>query len=200
MKIWLVRHGETDWNKLGRIQGRNSQIPLNSNGIDQAIQLNNKISSMMDTHNFELVVHSSLLRSRQTADLLEISGAERIELCEFDELSYGSLEGKYFSECEELAEIKGLWARGNVQSKCPDGESLQEVVERMKKGIQRIKNRLGGKDAIVVSHGTAIRALVSHLKGVHYARIDKVHNCAVTILEIGDDEWKIVEYNKSLKY
>jgi uncharacterized phosphatase len=193
MKIWLVRHGETDWNKLGRIQG-SSQIPINDTGKSQAIEFAKK--KIFSEHQVECVVHSGLLRSRQTAEII-VGGRKDVrvlEMKEFDELNYGSLEGKYFSEC---AEIKELWALGHTHVKCPDGESLQDVIDRMLKGIDRVHELSQGKDTLIVSHGTAIKALVCHfLKG--YADVEKVTNCSVTIVERRkDSHWEIVQYNKN---
>ena len=89
MEIWYVRHGQTDWNVEGRIQG-STDIPLNQTGIEQAYQ----VKQLLDQESFDLVLASPLLRAYETAKIIcldkavEIEGDERLK-----ERNFGSYEG-----------------------------------------------------------------------------------------------------------
>jgi broad specificity phosphatase PhoE len=88
--IYLIRHGETEYNRLDRIQGRGIDAPLNEAGERQA----REVGAWLNTANVDVAVSSSLLRARQTAAIAMGMAPDEIEaIADLDELSYGAMEG-----------------------------------------------------------------------------------------------------------
>ena len=148
-KLYIVRHGKTDWNELGRIQGR-TDIPLNENGINQAIELRNKL----DLNNIDICIASPLKRTRKTAEIIV---EDKIPIVYDDlliERGFGDYEGKNvdFSIIVKHMDYKENDSLGNI-------ESLRDCLKRAEKFIARINKEYKDKKILIVSHGGFIKAL-----------------------------------------
>ena len=151
MNICVIRHGETDWNAAGRIQGR-EDIPLNENGRKQAEQCGLALKNQGE---WDVVVTSPLLRARQTAEIIAelLNIAEIIVDDDLIEMDYGMASGKTREECAVLF---------------PDGEwdvveSREVLRDRVYGAVMRNADKFSPKNILLVSHGGAINALLAKM-------------------------------------
>lgn len=163
----LVRHGETDWNSAGRLQGR-SDIPLNDLGRRQA----NDAGAALSAQDWDLLVSSPLRRAVETAEIigkhvgLEISRT----IPGLTERDFRSVEGTVLHGMEREAIDELLLA-------C---ESEAEVAARSVEALQELARDNAGRRMIVVAHGTLIRVTMGMLRGEPHAH---VLNCETIELE-----------------
>ena len=139
--IYIVRHGETNWNVQNRYQGR-TNIPLNENGYKQALEAHEKVK---DVH-FDVVISSPLDRALITASI--ISGFDKEDIIKDDRLlerAYGSWEGKKKNEIEELRMIKGAEDEAGV-------ERLDDIKVRVKDFFDEITEKYKDKNVLVATH------------------------------------------------
>eukprot|EP00123_Amoebidium_parasiticum_P021656 comp7124_c0_seq1/m.2854 comp7124_c0_seq1/g.2854 ORF comp7124_c0_seq1/g.2854 comp7124_c0_seq1/m.2854 type:complete len:263 (-) comp7124_c0_seq1:48-836(-) len=167
-EVYLVRHGETEWNRLLRLQGR-TDIELNEKGCAQgracAEQLckerGNACALEEEVVSYYVGIYSSpLKRARQTAeivaDALGVSAGEVVIDEALLEWNLGVLEGFTAKECQ--ANHPADWAAWANREKCgtdrvQEGESGDEVVARVTRKIQNIAKQHAGKRVIIVCHG-----------------------------------------------
>lgn len=155
--ILLVRHGETDWNRSGRIMGIRP-VPLNQNGLTQAARLALQLTALPAP----ALYSSPVVRARQTADIL--ASTLRVPVIEepgLSEIGVGEWEGRYWNEFD------GNPARVNFyrlprETRPPGGETLSEVQQRALAAVERALSRMKAGSAVVVTHADVIRAIVAH--------------------------------------
>jgi len=181
MKICLVRHGETDWNKLGRLQG-SSDIPLNETGIMQATMA---AHALKDT-GYEIVVTSPLTRAKQTAQIIaDFSGLSLIEMDAFKERCFGVAEGLLKEEREQLY----------PDNKFPNLESYKDLATRLRKGLTEV-TKLPYEQVIIVAHGTAINCILAIFSNFEIGSGKTVLlNACTSIITYENEAWKIESYN-----
>jgi broad specificity phosphatase PhoE len=167
-ELFLVRHGETDWNRDGRYQGH-ADPPLNYSGRAQAQQLADSLLEL------DAIYTSDLRRAAQTA---EIIGAGRDIPVILDpglrEIDVGSWSGLTRSEIEERFP-------GAIEH---DGESRADHLSRVVAAVERIAARHPEERVLIVSHGGSIRALRRHALRVD--SVPRVENCTVYRLAFQD--------------
>ncbi|MFA5954482.1 MAG: histidine phosphatase family protein [Patescibacteria group bacterium] len=156
MKFIFVRHGETDWNKKGLLQGHND-TELNKTGIQQAVQL----LPTLEKYHFDVIYSSSLKRAYETAKI--ISNHFNVPIIISDHLkekNFGSLAGKSWQENSEATgkDLKTIDRRQQYDYSPYGGETAEEVKARVKKFIEEVKIS-GYKQPLVISHGGIIRVL-----------------------------------------
>ena len=146
--VWLVRHGETEWARLGRHTGR-TDVPLTETGRAQAIALGVRLAG----HPFDLVLTSPLSRAADTAALAGF-GDRAIVDPDLREWDYGAFEGRLTTEIR--AEYPGwtIW-----RGPWPDGETIDQVAARADRVVARVRAAQG--DALVVAHGHLLRVLAA---------------------------------------
>jgi broad specificity phosphatase PhoE len=142
MKVYFVRHGQTDWNKNGKIMGR-TDISLNEDGRRQAKEMRDKLKSM----EFDVILTSPLKRTKETAEIIAEyqKNATIIEAKELVERDFGDYEGKindgnYF----------GLWKYGE---KIEKGENFDDMQARLNPFLDKIGEKYAGKKVLLVGHG-----------------------------------------------
>lgn len=166
MKLGFVRHGQTQWNLEGRLQG-SSNIPLNDTGRVQAREAVDVLSGS----GWEVVVSSPLDRARETAQIiadglgLELGPSYQMLI----ERGYGQGEGMV--EAEALERWPGKIGGGI--------EPLESVVERGYRAIAQIMADYPGKNVVVVCHGTIIRYTLSDIAGW---QLETIRNGSVALL------------------
>ena len=152
--LYIVRHGETEWNKIGRYQGI-TNVPLNENGIAQAKACGN---ALKDVH-FDRILSSDLSRALVTAETirgnrqLEIKTDERLR-----EINFGDWEKLLFTEIEERwpGLIDQMYRRPDIV-KVPNGESFQEVQDRAWSAVSDFLNENNEDETILITcHGGTI--------------------------------------------
>jgi broad specificity phosphatase PhoE len=156
-RLYLARHGETEWNAIGRLQGH-TDIPLNERGRRQARDL----AEAMRTHEVGEVITSDLLRSHQTgqivADVLGLAAPRVIP--ELRERRFGVFEGLTRSQC--LARYPEAWAAWHAQTGVPEGaEALADATARM----HTVLGTLLDTSALVISHGGVMRLFLLDIFG-----------------------------------
>ncbi|MEW6179668.1 MAG: histidine phosphatase family protein [Chloroflexota bacterium] len=159
-EIWLVRHGQTDWNVDGRYQGQ-ADMPLNEIGEMQARDLAKKIKEI----DFDAIYSSDLRRALATAQILAGDREVKVDP-RLREIHQGVWEGQLFSDIRrQYADFFENRKQNPLESRPPGGETLQEVAERVKACVDEITNRHPGKRVLIVSHGLVIATLVAAAKG-----------------------------------
>lgn len=160
-ELWLVRHGQTDWNVEGRYQGQ-ADMPLNEVGQKQANDLARKIKEI----DFDAVYSSDLQRALTTAQILA-GDKEVIVDRRLREIHQGEWEGQLFSVIRQrYADFFESREQNPLESRPPGGESLQEVAERVRGCVDEIAKRHQGGRILIVSHGLAIATLIAAAKGL----------------------------------
>lgn len=192
MKVYLLRHGETDWNKAGRFQGQ-TDIPLNDAGRELARLTRDN----MPLVHFDRVYCSPLIRAKETA-LIFLEGRFPLDQIRYDrriiEISFGKQEGANIQEAKDdplHPMYNMLW---HPESYIPDGmgESFADVVKRADDFLKNEVLPLEGQcdNVLVVAHGALNRSLVvaaghKQIKDFWGARY---YNCCVTTLDVKKGE------------
>lgn len=158
-RILLARHGETEWNRLGRWQGH-ADPPLNDTGRQQAETL----AAQLDDDGIASVYSSDLRRASETAgivaDRLGLTVTEEPALREID---VGSWSGLTREEVRErYPEGFARWLAGDIGH---DGETREQLADRVVGAVERIARAHPDEHVLVVTHGGAIRALRRHAAG-----------------------------------
>jgi 2,3-bisphosphoglycerate-dependent phosphoglycerate mutase len=173
--LLLARHGETDWNRELRIQG-SSDIELNELGRKQAHALAKELEHV----ELDAIYSSDLSRARATADAVAASHGLEVQLDpRLRERSFGSWEGLTREDIAALPE-------GSRH----DGESDDEVRERIVEAVQAIADAHPGEQVLVVSHGGALNTLWHHAVG---ERVERWANCAVYKLALREGAFVTVD-------
>lgn len=171
MTLYILRHGETDFNRLGIVQGSGVDTDLNETGREQA-------RAFFETYqeiDFQLVVTSKLRRTHQTiAGFLE-KEIPWIQTEDINEISWGEQEGKLHSP-EQAVVYKwmiGEWKNGNLDASLPNGETARQLFERVGRFIEWLKTR-PEKRILIATHGRTMRCLIALLKGWKIEEMEQV--------------------------
>jgi probable phosphoglycerate mutase len=147
-RIWLVRHGETEWSLSGQHTGR-TDVPLTTSGLRQAEALARHLAGRA----FALVLTSPLVRARETCRLAGYESSAQItdDLREWD---YGIYEGRTTAAIRTVAPGWSIWTHP-----VPEGESIDQVGARARRAIDRALG--AGGDVALFSHGHLLRILAA---------------------------------------
>lgn len=151
--LWLVRHGETEWARLGRHTGR-TDVPLTETGREQARTLGRRLGR----HAFDLVLTSPLARAAETAAL---AGFGDVAIVDDDlrEWDYGALEGRLTADIRVDYPGWSIWT-----GPWPEGETLEQVGARADRCIARARTVDG--DVLIFAHGHLLRVLAARWLGL----------------------------------
>jgi probable phosphoglycerate mutase len=147
-ELWLVRHGETEWARLGRHTGR-TDVPLTDTGRDQARALGRRLAG----HAFAVVMTSPLSRAAETAALAGFGDAAIVDP-DLQEWDYGALEGRLTTDIRDDYPGWSIWT-----GPWPKGETADEVATRADRVIARAREAPG--DVLVFAHGHLLRVLAA---------------------------------------
>jgi broad specificity phosphatase PhoE len=163
-RLWLVRHGQTDWNLAGRWQGQTLDAPgLNDFGRTQALIAREQLKSVL----FSAIYSSDLLRARQTAALiakplgLAVSLEPRLR-----EINLGDWEGMLSDDIE--AQYPHELAERNLNpfyTHAPGGESPREVAERVLEATAEIVQAHPEDSVLIVAHGVSLAVIICQAGG-----------------------------------
>ena len=194
MKIYLVRHGETDWNLLNKIQGQ-TDTSLNDNGRKQAQELAEKVNK--ELCGIKSIYSSSQKRALETAQIIgrELS-IQPIVHRGLEEICLGKWEGYTWKQVRELFfEEYQIWHRNRRYQVPPMGESYQQLLNRLLPAIDDII-KTEEKDTLIVTHSAVIMTLMSYVYDTPFedmARNYKTGNAAIVEMDLG------LFYNRYLK-
>jgi len=187
-RIFLIRHGETDWNKEGRFQGQ-IDIPLNKNGKDQAM----KTYKYLRDINFNKAFSSSMQRPYETAKII-LQKNNDLQIKKIDsllEISHGLWEGKLESEIKEnWPKLLEDWHNKPETVIMPEGESIKDVFERSTKAFEEICLTQEDNDVtLLVAHDAVNKTLICNILGIDFSNIwmIKQGNGGITIIDIFND-------------
>lgn len=200
MKIYMIRHGETNWNIARKLQGR-SDIELNEEGR----RLARVTSEALANVEFNRIYTSPLLRAKETAMIMKANREiPVIEEERIQEISFGIYEGFHCAEDHYTVPDPDFINFFKQPEKyiAPEGaETIEALCKRTTDFLQELVHTTAYQnDTILVStHGAALRGLLSSINMKSVAEFWKggVHkNCAITILEVTDGKIKLVEEGK----
>lgn len=160
MRIWLARHGETDWNAHRRVQGQ-SDIPLNAAGEAQARALGDFLRREAD---IARVYTSEMRRARATAQIVaEALGAPVEARSGLQEMGLGAWEGHSWQEIRRRwPELHARWTVSRRGVRPPGGETYQEVLARFVPAVVRIAREARG-EALIVTHSACMVSFLAEL-------------------------------------
>lgn len=183
-RIYLVRHGVTEWNKLFRYQGA-TDIPLSADGEEQAERAGLRLSQFL----IDRIISSPLKRSVMTADkIAERVGVRDVEIWEdLREVDFGDWEGLTVKEiiAKFGEDVFNAWRRAPVDVTAANGEASESVYERAGQVVRKL-NGLGDEITVVVSHGALFRAMMLHFIDVPKSNVFwkmRMDNCSISAVE-----------------
>ena len=184
MKITLVRHGETDFNKEGKIQGLSNNL-LNDTGRRQCRDLRMRLS---DQH-FDFCYMSPLARTVETAMILIGDRVEMIPDKRLIERDMGDIEGN----SRELYAVDKFWDY-NLNSGDQNIDKIQDIFERCRDFLDYVIKKHPGKDILIVSHGAPVRAMHHILRKSNLTgnlRDINIKNCYCETIEFDENDIKL---------
>lgn len=182
--FYLVRHGLTDWNVEGRLQGQ-VDIPLNKEGEKQALEVAEKY--FKNVH-FDAVFSSDLLRARRTAQIITLNRKITIKTTKIlRERSFGPHEGKTIEQMEKELKIdlEKLRTLSYEQAKKIGIETDEELMNRFLPFVRELALAYEGKTILLVSHGSLIRVFLQRVGfyDIKYSKKVFVSNLAFVVFE-----------------
>jgi alpha-ribazole phosphatase len=193
-RLFLVRHGETEWNAAHRIQGQ-TDVPLNEQGLRQA----SAVAAYLAAESLTAVYASNLSRARQTAEAIAAVHGLPVHLApELREVDFGEWEGlDEAAIAARFPEEYRLWREDSLRHRPPGGETIAALRARAAQVYDRVVAAHAGETVALVGHGGSIRALVLHAIGLPleaYSRL-RMRNAAVSLVEIGDRGPVLARFN-----
>ncbi len=199
MELYIVRHGETLWNKDKRLQGH-ADIELNDYGRELAKKTG---EALMHTK-IDVIYSSPLKRAYETATL--IRNGRNIEIRTDDrlkELSFGCYEGENFSELirDKNLTFQYFFKQPELYVPAPDGETLEHLIARAGNFMQEVIEPLADtcERVMIVAHGALNKAIMSYIKkhGTEYFWSGGLQqNCNVIIVDYTDGRYTIIDETK----
>lgn len=198
MLIYLMRHGETNWNHERRLQGQ-SDIPLNQRGIELA----EKTAEGLRNVSFDAAFSSPLNRALTTARI--VIGGRNIPVVTDDrlkEISFGAGEGTYFDLAKEdpAHPMHHFFCRPELFKPMEGGETIAQVRARAEEFLRERVFPLEGscRNILIAAHGALNRSLVNKLSGIPDRDFWQIAlpNCAVTTLSLENGELKVLEQSR----
>lgn len=193
-EIFLIRHGETDYNKKGIVQGRGVNPSLNEKGRAQADSFFQKYQN----EPFEIVYTSTLKRAIESVQSFIDKKIPHKIYSELDEIGWGDFEGRevddYFRS--EFKRIIGEWQSGNLEEKTINGESPLELQQKHFQFINILNSR-PEKKILMCMHGRAMRILLCTLLNKSLSEMDNFphYNLSLYRLVYDGKEFKLTTFN-----
>ena len=191
MKLYIIRHAETEYNRKGIIQGSEVDSDINDVGESQA----NSFYEYYKNINFDKIYVSDLKRTFQTIRRFTENGSSYEKLKEFNEISWGVNQGKS-DDLEDYARLIDTWLAGNLDNKFEEGESPNEMSVRLVKGFNKVLDD-DHNTVLLCIHGRALRILLSKIIDNDLTKMDKyIHsNTGLYILEYKNGKYEILGSN-----
>lgn len=195
MELYIVRHGETPWNKDKRLQG-NVDIKLNEYGRELAVKTG---EGLKDTR-IDLIYSSPLMRAYETAKL--IRGNRNIEIITDDrikEISFGHFEGSNFSELirDENLTFKYFFKKPESYVAAEDAETFEHLIERagdfMRDKIEPLAASC--ERVMIVAHGAINKAIMSYIKKHPTSEFwsgGLQTNCNIIVVDYTDGKYTVI--------
>lgn len=192
MKVYLTRHGATQWNKEGRMQGWQDSN-LTQKGVDNAKKLGESLYDI----DFDYIYCSPLGRALDTAKYIRGDKNTQIIIIEsLKEMGFGKWEGMDYENIKELYEKQqfNFWNKPHLYEPV-EGESFDELIHRVKKAFYDIINNTSGENILIVTHTAVIKAIYSIIKNYSLENFwckPFMYDTCLTVLEVGDKKIEII--------
>ncbi|WP_131537897.1 histidine phosphatase family protein [Pedobacter nototheniae] len=197
-EIYIIRHGETELNRQGIVQGRGINSDLNDMGRAQAEAFYQTYKDV----SFDKIYTSTLKRTHQTVQKFIDSGLPWAQLSGLDELAWGIWEGKPNSEAarEAFREMLECWQNGNYTAHFEGGESVQDVYERLKEPKQILASKPDEKTILLCMHGRAMRVFLCLLTGKPLSEMTEFPHQNTVLYKIGfeNGQFSIIDFNNTV--
>ena len=197
--IYLIRHGVTDWNELGRYQG-STDIPLNKKGVEEAIQVGKELAHIP----FSTLYSSPLIRAHATAR--EIAKYHDLPIQLVDDLkerSYGDYEGMTFDEIERQPYFQKHLRKNWYLEGAPNGESFEESTNRIGKALESILLKHVNETIGIVAHGGVIKSVGHHIGHIAKEHVAKVVIPNATPVQIeylhNENRYNVIDFPKTIR-
>lgn len=194
-KIYLIRHGQTDYNLQNIVQGSGVDTDLNDRGRQQAQAFFDRYKDVP----FQKVYTSALKRTHQSVKGFLELGLPHEQLAGLNEISWGTKEGHKVtpSEDEYYHYMLKQWQLGNTTLKIEGGESPEDVVKRMQPAVDHIMSRTDEQTILICMHGRAIRILMCLLLNYPLKSMDMFEheNLCLYLLNYTGSMFSVERYN-----
>ncbi|WP_295768603.1 histidine phosphatase family protein [uncultured Mucilaginibacter sp.] len=196
--LYIVRHGQTDLNKQGIVQGRGMNTDLNAEGRAQANMFFNAYKDVA----FDKIYISELKRTQQSIQQFIDLGIPYEKLSGLDELAWGKLEGARSTPETKAAFLQMMrdWKAGMLDVKFEGGESPNEVQARQKEALATIMSHPEEKTVLVCMHGRAMRLLLCLLTEKSLIHMDEFPHQNLVLYKVTYDgsRFEIAEFNNAI--
>ena len=196
-ELYIVRHGQTDLNKRGIIQGRGMDTDLNDEGRRQAVLFHNAYKHIP----FDKIYISCLKRTQQSIQPFINDDIPFEKLCGLDELGWGVHEGEpgTIENRAAFLQIMRDWVDGNLDVKFEGGESPNEVMARQKEALLVIMGHPDEKTVLICMHGRALRLFLCLLTGKPLTEMDTFphQNLVLYKVEFNGSAFEITSFNNA---
>lgn len=189
-RIYIFRHGETDYNKNKMMQGRSIDAELNKTGLEQ-------VKRFFEYHKhipFEVIFSSDLKRSIQSIERFKELDIPHIVDERITEFSWGISEGKVLNKelIDCFHKMVEEWKNGNIDYAIPGGESARSLKERIDSFISHIQQR-NEKFLLINTHGRALRMLVTRILNEPIESMEKYehNNTGLYVFDFDGNEFKM---------
>jgi len=181
-KLYLLRHGESEWNILNKVQGQ-FNTNLTQKGIEQAKLVANRLCK----EEIKAIYSSDLDRAYKTAKIVSDKlGIDVKKLHDLREIKFGIWEGLTSDEIKEKYKKEQLiWRTEPHKLNLPEAEKLIDVQERMLKSVNTLLKKHENENILIVSHGSAIKALILGILDIDLSNYSKItiSNTGLSIIE-----------------
>ena len=162
-RLFLARHGDTEFNSTRRFQGH-SNIELSVTGYKQVERLCQRLA----TEKIDRIYSSDLRRALTAAEMIADKHNLDVIACpELREINYGKLEGLTFDEISRLyPEVAALFGDRSLELKFPDGESVDDLNQRLIKFLGRLEPHTAEETILIVAHSGPLRLMLCLLLGL----------------------------------
>ena len=184
MKLILIRHGETEWNKQRRIQGCRSDTRLSPKGLEEA----DRLAAVLRKERIDAIYSSPMKRAAETAQIIAEACKLPVQvLVELREIDAGQLDGLF--ERELTGSYETAWKElrdGNASTPLPGGESLQDLQKRTSWAVDRLLEKHIDGTAVVVAHLLVNLVIVCRALDINLSQIAHLKQApaSITILEL----------------
>ncbi len=196
-KIYITRHGQTDYNKRGVVQGSGIDADLNETGLAQA----DAFYQAFKDHPFDKLYVSGLKRTYQSMAQFIEDGLAYEKVPELNEISWGIREGIPVDEEGNRYYFNMIdgWKKGDTHLSIEGGESPNDVAQRMRIGIDKIMANTEEKEVLICMHGRSMRILLTILLNypLHAMDVFEHKNLCLYELEFTGSMFKINRYNQT---
>lgn len=195
-KIYITRHGQTDYNRRGVVQGSGIDADLNEFGQQQA----KAFYEAYKGHPFEKLYVSGLKRTAQSMAHFIEAGLPYEKLEELNEISWGNREGQAFYAAVDqyYLEMISKWQKGHTDFAIDGGECPQDVAVRLKQGMKKIISNTDEKEVLICMHGRSMRILLTILLNYPLSAMDMFDHKNLCLYELAytGSMFQLVRYNE----